>query len=163
LNWDAIGAIAELAGAVGIILSLVYLALQIRQNTAQIDANSNLMRTESRRHWAAHVRQVNLHLAQDKNVAGLFLKGLASLNFLPPEEQMQFTLLFSEMLSALVTVFDETSEGMAPRGSLERHAPTMADLLRTPGGLEFWRTHGHRFGTAEFRNWVASDLLGSKQ
>ena len=29
MNWDAIGAIAELLGAVGVIASLVYLATQI--------------------------------------------------------------------------------------------------------------------------------------
>ena len=34
MNWDAIGAIAELLGAVGVILTLVYLATQIRQNTS---------------------------------------------------------------------------------------------------------------------------------
>ncbi len=33
MNWDAIGAIAELLGAIGVILTLVYLATQIRQNT----------------------------------------------------------------------------------------------------------------------------------
>ncbi len=30
MNWDAIGAIAELLGAVGVIASLIYLATQIR-------------------------------------------------------------------------------------------------------------------------------------
>ncbi len=30
MNWEAIGAIAELAGALGVILSLLYLAAQIR-------------------------------------------------------------------------------------------------------------------------------------
>lgn len=33
MNWDAIGAIAELLGALGVILSLLYLAAQIRTNT----------------------------------------------------------------------------------------------------------------------------------
>ena len=32
MNWDAIGAIAELLGAVGVIASLVYLARQMGQN-----------------------------------------------------------------------------------------------------------------------------------
>jgi hypothetical protein len=35
VNWEAIGAIGELVGAAGVILSLVYLAFQIRQNTRQ--------------------------------------------------------------------------------------------------------------------------------
>ena len=32
MNWNAIGAIAELLGAIGVIVSLVYLALQIRDS-----------------------------------------------------------------------------------------------------------------------------------
>ena len=32
MNWDALGAIAELLGAVAVFLTLAYLALQVRQN-----------------------------------------------------------------------------------------------------------------------------------
>ena len=38
MNWDAIGAIAELLGAVGVIASLVYLATQIRHSRDQMRA-----------------------------------------------------------------------------------------------------------------------------
>ena len=38
MNWDAIGAIAELLGAIGVIASLVYLATQIREAREQIQA-----------------------------------------------------------------------------------------------------------------------------
>ena len=33
VNWEAIGAIGEVAGAIGVIATLLYLAVQIRQNT----------------------------------------------------------------------------------------------------------------------------------
>ncbi len=33
MNWDAIGASAELVGALATVATLAYLALQIRQNT----------------------------------------------------------------------------------------------------------------------------------
>ena len=36
MNWDAVGAIAESVGAFGVIVSLIYLALQVRQNTKQV-------------------------------------------------------------------------------------------------------------------------------
>ena len=36
MNWDAVGAIAELLGAIGVIASLVYLATQIRQSREQM-------------------------------------------------------------------------------------------------------------------------------
>jgi hypothetical protein len=33
MNWDAIGAIGEVVGALGVVVTLAYLAIQIRQNT----------------------------------------------------------------------------------------------------------------------------------
>ncbi len=40
MNWDAVGAMAELVGAIGVIASLIYLAIQIRQNTRSLQANT---------------------------------------------------------------------------------------------------------------------------
>ena len=34
MNWEAIGAIAELLGAFAIIITLVYLTIQVRQNAS---------------------------------------------------------------------------------------------------------------------------------
>ena len=38
MNWEAIGAIGEVLGAVGVIASLIYLAIQVRQNTRSVEA-----------------------------------------------------------------------------------------------------------------------------
>ncbi|MGB5326252.1 MAG: hypothetical protein WBN40_12620 [Pseudomonadales bacterium] len=40
MNWEAIGAVGEVLGAVGVILTLFYLAVQIRQNTAMMTAQT---------------------------------------------------------------------------------------------------------------------------
>lgn len=37
MNWDAIGAIGEVVGAAAVIVTLVYLAIQIRQNTRMME------------------------------------------------------------------------------------------------------------------------------
>ncbi len=44
MNWDAIGAIAELLGAIGVIASLIYLATQIRQSREQMGQNTRALR-----------------------------------------------------------------------------------------------------------------------
>ena len=44
MNWDAIGAIAELLGAVGVIASLVYLARQIGESREQMSQNTRAVR-----------------------------------------------------------------------------------------------------------------------
>ena len=40
MNWEALGAIGELIGGVAVIATLIYLAVQIRQNTAMITAQT---------------------------------------------------------------------------------------------------------------------------
>ena len=40
MNWEAIGAVGEVLGAVGVILTLGYLAMQIRQNTSMMTAQA---------------------------------------------------------------------------------------------------------------------------
>ena len=40
MNWEALGAIGEIVGAVAVVLTLGYLALQIRQNTPSVRAST---------------------------------------------------------------------------------------------------------------------------
>ena len=40
MNWEAAGAIGEIVGAAGVIVTLVYLAVQIRQNTRSLRATA---------------------------------------------------------------------------------------------------------------------------
>ena len=47
MNWDAIGAIAETLGAIGVIASLVYLAGQIRHSREQMSQNTQALRSSS--------------------------------------------------------------------------------------------------------------------
>ena len=43
MNWDAIGAIGEIAGALAVILTLFYLAIQVRESTKM---NSSMIREQ---------------------------------------------------------------------------------------------------------------------
>ena len=47
MNWEAIGAVGEVLGAIGVIVTLGYLAVRIRQNTRQLDQNNLSVRSSS--------------------------------------------------------------------------------------------------------------------
>ena len=40
MNWQALGAIGEVAGAIGVIVTLLYLSVQVRQNSKMMKANA---------------------------------------------------------------------------------------------------------------------------
>jgi len=56
MNWDAVGAIAEVAGVLGIVISLVYVGVQVRQNTMQLrqDNLRETMRGTLDNYWYFH-------------------------------------------------------------------------------------------------------------
>jgi len=86
MNWDAIGAIGEIAGAIGVIVSLIYLASQIRnQNTESRLTAINNMTSQ----WNAFMGD----LATNTELARIWDKGLQNFNALDSTERVQFSTL----------------------------------------------------------------------
>ena len=46
MNWDAMGAIGEVVGALAVVVTLIYLAMQIRHNTAAQETTSIWLMTQ---------------------------------------------------------------------------------------------------------------------
>ena len=40
MNWEALGAISESLGAVGVVVTLIYLAIQVKHSKSSVDANT---------------------------------------------------------------------------------------------------------------------------
>ena len=53
MNWDAIGALAEVIGAVAVVVTLAYLAIQVRQNSAAIRSatRADIAKTQAELNW----------------------------------------------------------------------------------------------------------------
>ena len=67
MNWDAIGAIGEIIGALAVLISLIYLAVQVRQAKHQLELNSAQAR-------AIHVRDQMMPIATDPSLASIMIK-----------------------------------------------------------------------------------------
>jgi len=105
VNWDAIGAVAELVGAIGVIASLVYLGVQIRQNTRSTNAaafhdlNSSLS-------------QMSATLVANRDAARLFRVGMQDLNALEPDEVVQFFNLLNFNFRHLESAYVQYKQGI---------------------------------------------------
>ena len=67
MNWDAIGALGEIIGALAVLITLIYLAVQVRQAKHQLDLNSAQAR-------AVHMRDLLMPIATDPSLASIMLK-----------------------------------------------------------------------------------------
>ncbi|MFT4888176.1 MAG: ribosomal protein S19 [Pseudohongiellaceae bacterium] len=55
MNWEAIGSIGEIVGAAGVIFTLAFLAIQIRQNTSSIKTQSEIEMSFKIAEWHGRV------------------------------------------------------------------------------------------------------------
>ena len=84
MNWEAIGAIGEIIGALAVVITLAYLAIQIRQN-------NDLLRSESRQ---ALVTNDITSLSVNMKNSDVFTK-FANEKELSEQEQMQLSFIFA--------------------------------------------------------------------
>ena len=94
MNWEALGAIAELLAAVGAIVAIIYLALQLRHNTEALDRTERSARAATSFQGAHSWAEINLSIMGHPNIA----KAVAdlsgdSLPSLTEEEQAQLGYL----------------------------------------------------------------------
>ena len=57
MNWEAVGAIGEVVGALGVIATLLYLAIQIRRSTAQARSDSHIKLNEVSRNLTLKIAE----------------------------------------------------------------------------------------------------------
>jgi hypothetical protein len=74
MNWEAIGAVAELLAAIGVIVSLVYLASQIRHSREQMRQNTRAVEAQvTWAHWNSTYKVYHARV-QDPDLAALVQK-----------------------------------------------------------------------------------------
>ncbi|MFC1662359.1 hypothetical protein ACFL3S_13055 [Gemmatimonadota bacterium] len=107
MNWEAVGAIGEVIGAAGVILTLVYLAHQIRQNTRAIRAQTHQAIT------AANLGMA-MSMAESEGLAEVLVRGLADFDSLDPADRLRTVGWFNSILK-----FGENTHYQFLQGGLE--------------------------------------------
>ena len=127
MNWDAIGAVGEILGAIAVFCSLIYLAIQIRQQRVSQNAQSveNILEGFNR---------ANEHLATSPDLATLFVRGLHKPDQLNPTEAAQFSSLFRLFVNQYSKIYGVYQRGLLSETDWQGHAKQGALLMNTPGG-----------------------------
>ena len=91
MNWDAIGAIAELLGAVGVIASLVYIGTQIRQSREQMSQNTRAIRASAYQQFEHSLSERAMTQVTVPGLTRIVPLGMSDLEQLNEEEMRQFS------------------------------------------------------------------------
>lgn len=98
MNWDAIGTIAEVVGAVAVVVSLIYLAAQIRQNTKQVEEQARGQRFAALGTLADQWRGFRSQITNSVEVASIWRRGNEDFDILDVDSRALCDLLMTEMI-----------------------------------------------------------------
>ena len=126
MSWEAIGAIGEVAGAFGVILTLIYLAIQLRQNTkaSKITAVQNSVENSAR---------FSELVAEDEDLGRTFWVGLSNPEELNASEMRRFISIVNVFMRRESVAFYLYQEGTMPEELWAARVATMTGLLNQPG------------------------------
>ena len=136
MNWEAIGTVAEVIGAVAVVLSLIYVAAQIKQNTEASRAQSiNQINSQ----YGALMSQIALN----EDFARIYRKATNGEN-LEPVEAVRFTAYLSAFFAFIEEIFllhqsGTYEENLGDGDAVEFLAPTVRRLLASPVAVNWWQ------------------------
>ena len=131
MNWDAIGAVAELLAAIGVIVSLIYLAVQVRRNT-------HIQRAANLRDIATELAMTIRCTAANPELASLVLRGLADLDALDPVERYRFDSYIYAFVANFERALSDARYGDYPEEQLAPMRVSIVEHLSTRGGRAWW-------------------------
>ena len=137
MNWDAIGAIGEILGAIAVFMTLVYLAVQIRQNTASVT-------TATYDSVMAGITDINLVVARDPEVASIVARGFLVPDSLNAFEAYRFQFILRSWANQWLKMLRLYERGALSPPEWERLAQEAAQTFALPGGMVF-RARNHVF------------------
>ena len=136
VNWDAIGALAESLGAIAVIVSIVYLAAQVRQTRLQLEAQAEDNITS--RAFEAY------NPVYEGNHAAVFRKGLESPETLTDDEAFLFRLMMDRQRGVFATIVRRSLKGSISKELSQRLLMGYRQLFCHSKGGRQWLENSRR-------------------
>jgi len=148
MNWQALGAIGQVVGAVAVVVSLAYLAVQVRQSTAAMSA-------QAAHDALAAVREFNQSFMTNPAMARIFSLGADDPSSLNETELQQFPHLVFNFFKTAEALHAQFVRGTLDADTWRAWEQVFMTFGKTPGFSAFW-TIRKGFFTPAFRSLYES-------
>lgn len=144
---DELGNLGDFIGGIAVLVTLVYLAIQIRQNTAQVKIGSEIARTDTYARSVESFSEFRSLLISDSEMADIYLRGCRDMGSLIPAERLRFYLILQQIFHTVQAALANTT---ATGTQLENpaHFFNLDVMLKQPGIRDWWVSEQSRYEEA---------------
>ena len=146
MNWEAVAAIGQVASAVGGIAALLYLALQVKQNTRAV-------RGTAADAALTHSMEWQRLLIENADLARIWSIGLEDPAALGEDERRRYVTLVTSFLRGADNTHYHFLEGTLDQKLWEPYRATLAAAISRPGMRAVWKLRRGMY-TAQFGEFV---------
>ena len=158
MSLEDLGNIGEFVAAVAVVVSLIYLAVQVRQNTQQIKQSIHSVKASTYQASLSSAAGFIVNIAQDPDLADIYRRGLKG-ESLNETEWIRFRFVMSNLFGHYEHLYYQHRSGLAEPEYWESRAANMEWYFAQPGWRSYWDEAGRLFGQG-FRDYVAKQLVG---
>jgi hypothetical protein len=131
-NWDAVGAIGELVGGGAVLITLIYLVIQVRQHSRSISS----ITTQTN---FAEFNDLTLLLASDPALVKAWERGLQSPESLTEDDAYRFTYVARALMNIYLNLYDQFVQGACPEYLWLRSVREIKAMYDQSPGLQQFR------------------------
>lgn len=150
MNWDAIGALGEVLGAIAVVVTIFYLAIQTRRAT-----QANLATA-----FQDHFQAVNQQISEmwSASNAELMIRGLQGFSELRPPDKGRFDAHLTNMFNLFETSMVHEEQNLLGPETIENWQWYMRNhLLIYPGVQEWWALKKPLYPPL-VREWIDTEI-----
>lgn len=146
MNWDAISAVSQMIGSIAVVISVLYLAVQLRSST-------RVARVAAQDAAAAALRDVTKPFMENAELGRLWRIGLEDFQSLSADDQARFFHAAYQFLKALETIHFHYVDGLLDAQLWEGWRELLRHYVATPGFEYYLNLRGAVF-SARFRKFI---------
>ncbi len=149
MNWEAIGAIGEILGAIAVFASLIYLAIQIRAQIRQQKKTTIDGLTEN---WLNALEKQT-----QPDVAEVWTRGVSDFEALSLSEKAQFSSIIGRIFRVSEGFFLSHKAGDISDELWEGQSAMVADIMMHPGVVAAWKNRSHWYSKS-FQDYIEETI-----
>ena len=146
MTLEEIYYIGQTVAVVALLISILFVGYQIRQNTKAIRATSHHAITDS-------FNQINALIIGDPKIARLWRLGMAGSSELNEDEATSFSLMALAYMRIFETLYYQYKNGTMDRKLFDAELNTLKWTAANPGFREWWRENPISL-SAEYRDFI---------
>ena len=142
MNWEAISAIGQIVGAIAVVISLIYVAREIRRNARA----ERLASMDTVIRWLGE-------LAAHPHLRELYYRGIHDFESLEGADLVGFSMLMDQLFYIYQEMYYQQLEGHLDQRVWSMTEAPIRELIGYPGIQAWWHSRSHWF-SEEFVNHI---------